>query len=408
MPFKSEKQRRYMHANLPKIAKRWEKDYAGGGIARLGFCNGNIVATFPYQGGTIPFDPSIGNRGVYEFDELNPQKNKERLQELGIYENLYKAPPPQMIGDKGGSMNFMSGSLDAPYGVHPVTGIPYQEPRTIADQNKYLGQTFTQKQIPWYKQIGNRFSGAKNYASGIFSGAKNKGGALVGNIMGALSGIPGLGMLLGNMRPDNPYEKFQKQMFSEMGYQGDPNKDPFGKNIRSLFGNYDVVEQFDKLAGSKLGQKYGYAEAMADGVLTDEEIEAMQDIDPLTGKPRGLKGWQLNRFKTLFEAKKRAMNWYDRTKRPPGLDTTTGGISKKIFKQPTSTGGGGSPTQMAKDRIRQRDLSGSNQKSFGPYQDRASSAAATRSKDLGSMRGGVGRGRSHHFAQGGLASLWQR
>ena len=148
MPFKSEKQRRYMHANLPKIAKRWEKDYAGGGIARLGFYNGNTVAPFPYQGGTIPFDPSIGNRGVYEFDELNPQKNTQRLQELGIYENLYKAPPPQMIGDKGGSMNFMSGSLDAPYGVHPVTGIPYQEPRTIADQNKYLGQTFTQKQIP--------------------------------------------------------------------------------------------------------------------------------------------------------------------------------------------------------------------------------------------------------------------
>lgn len=25
MPFKSEKQRRYMHANHPKIAKRWER-----------------------------------------------------------------------------------------------------------------------------------------------------------------------------------------------------------------------------------------------------------------------------------------------------------------------------------------------------------------------------------------------
>ena len=25
MPFKSEKQRRYMHANLPKIAKRWKE-----------------------------------------------------------------------------------------------------------------------------------------------------------------------------------------------------------------------------------------------------------------------------------------------------------------------------------------------------------------------------------------------
>ena len=31
MPFKSEKQRRYMHANLPKIAQRWEKKYKKGG-----------------------------------------------------------------------------------------------------------------------------------------------------------------------------------------------------------------------------------------------------------------------------------------------------------------------------------------------------------------------------------------
>jgi hypothetical protein len=31
MPFKSEKQRRYMHANHPEIAKRWEKEYKKGG-----------------------------------------------------------------------------------------------------------------------------------------------------------------------------------------------------------------------------------------------------------------------------------------------------------------------------------------------------------------------------------------
>ena len=36
MPFKTEKQRRYMHANLPDIANRWERDYAGGGITNLG------------------------------------------------------------------------------------------------------------------------------------------------------------------------------------------------------------------------------------------------------------------------------------------------------------------------------------------------------------------------------------
>ena len=33
MPFQSEKQRRYMHANLPKIANRWEQKYGLGGIA---------------------------------------------------------------------------------------------------------------------------------------------------------------------------------------------------------------------------------------------------------------------------------------------------------------------------------------------------------------------------------------
>jgi len=46
MPFQSEKQRRYMHANLPHIANRWEKKYGLGGIAglqnggRIGFADG--------------------------------------------------------------------------------------------------------------------------------------------------------------------------------------------------------------------------------------------------------------------------------------------------------------------------------------------------------------------------------
>lgn len=31
MPFKSEKQRRYMHANKPQMAKRWEREGKKGG-----------------------------------------------------------------------------------------------------------------------------------------------------------------------------------------------------------------------------------------------------------------------------------------------------------------------------------------------------------------------------------------
>jgi hypothetical protein len=30
MPYKSEKQRRYMHANLPRIAERWDKETPSG------------------------------------------------------------------------------------------------------------------------------------------------------------------------------------------------------------------------------------------------------------------------------------------------------------------------------------------------------------------------------------------
>ena len=47
----------------------------------------------------------------------------------------------------------------------------------------------------------------------------------------------------------------------------------------------DVTEQFDDLAGSKLGEKNGYEAAMADGVVTDEELEEMHE--------NGLKGFQL-------------------------------------------------------------------------------------------------------------------
>ena len=35
MPFQSETQRRYMHANHPTIAKRWEKKYKKGGRIKV-------------------------------------------------------------------------------------------------------------------------------------------------------------------------------------------------------------------------------------------------------------------------------------------------------------------------------------------------------------------------------------
>jgi hypothetical protein len=55
MPFKSEKQRRYMHANLPEIAQRWEQEYSNGGIMRLPFRGGGA-----YQGRSSSSGPAGG------------------------------------------------------------------------------------------------------------------------------------------------------------------------------------------------------------------------------------------------------------------------------------------------------------------------------------------------------------
>jgi len=56
MPFQSDKQRRYMHANLPDIANRWEAKYGLGGIAELNSQLNDLPEYYipKNQGGFIP------------------------------------------------------------------------------------------------------------------------------------------------------------------------------------------------------------------------------------------------------------------------------------------------------------------------------------------------------------------
>ena len=70
MPFQSEKQRRFLHANHPEIAKRWERDYANGGISnhfRRKFDEGAYGRSYnPGAGGVVqhgPILPKSGNGG---------------------------------------------------------------------------------------------------------------------------------------------------------------------------------------------------------------------------------------------------------------------------------------------------------------------------------------------------------
>jgi len=63
MPFKSEKQRRYLHANHPDIAKRWEQEYSGGGIARMGYANGTFDPYFSLDS-TFDVEEDDTNSGI--------------------------------------------------------------------------------------------------------------------------------------------------------------------------------------------------------------------------------------------------------------------------------------------------------------------------------------------------------
>jgi len=71
MPFQSEKQRRYMHANLPVIANRWEKKYGLGGVAELNAELNSLpeyYLPFPAaQGGRIGFEQGSGPMTFQEY-----------------------------------------------------------------------------------------------------------------------------------------------------------------------------------------------------------------------------------------------------------------------------------------------------------------------------------------------------
>jgi len=99
MPFQSEKQRRYLHANHPEIANRWEKKYGLGGIAEL---NSQLNSLPEYylpknQGGRIGFDtgtPKDFQKFLNERNEAVGEENLDRLME--DYKRWLKGQSPQI------------------------------------------------------------------------------------------------------------------------------------------------------------------------------------------------------------------------------------------------------------------------------------------------------------------------
>ena len=115
----------------------------------------------------------------------------------------------------------------------------------------------------------------------------------------ASSGLPlGIGAAIGKMLPDNYYNmSLGDQVFtqSQMGYDGPTvfgensmgNKDPFGLNVRSGFGNYAeaVGSDFSSLReslGGRLADKYGVEFDEETGMYTGKNLDAVKKANDMT------------------------------------------------------------------------------------------------------------------------------
>ena len=107
MPFQSEKQRRYLWANEPEIARDWADTYGSrikkddGGIMRVGFASGRFADSGPMSPGTSATGGThaggYGRSNTSDSQNNQPNKPDDRFQQYS--KNIVNIPPPKEGGD---------------------------------------------------------------------------------------------------------------------------------------------------------------------------------------------------------------------------------------------------------------------------------------------------------------------
>ena len=141
------------------------------------------------SGEPVPLPPQLRPPETNWYDgiinALNPSKADvlARLQENnppiegGYYNKNMMVPPPKpdfTLGESDNAFDFEF-QEDAPYGIGP-DGKPYKTPRTIADQNRVLGMTFTEPKQNFLEQLiqnslaANLLKGVGSLAGNVFKG----------------------------------------------------------------------------------------------------------------------------------------------------------------------------------------------------------------------------------------------
>jgi len=217
MPFQSEKQRRYMHANLPRIAKRWERDYANGGIASQGGMK-NYLGEQPMVNAP-KYWQSAPDHEMTELAYITP-KERDVLVNMNMYGTMDGSPnegpsgimslngwgdASQGFGTSGGGTKGTGGHS---YGdKERYKSVDVQGPPNIhGGTTRTIGPTtpkdhFTQRYTGsgWFGG-GNKYGYNDIYMYGPKQGQTKPGwgGRILGGLASLVTGIPFIGGAIGS------------------------------------------------------------------------------------------------------------------------------------------------------------------------------------------------------------------
>jgi hypothetical protein len=302
MPFQSEKQRRYLWANEPEIARDWTDTYGSGIAKALGGRIGLYTGGQSYLPGLEPINTMNNptwNPITNEF-EYNMGNRAENLILPGM-ENMPSGYPWSMQGEGASPNSWMT---DKRYVHNPN----YYSDATIVDDNRGINTIpFNQQYLEGSGWLDDART-ADEMAQLPMDPLRNKRQKLTDFLSRFIPGVrvakmlrPDANETYGNVPGLYPEEVFGMQAF---GSGEDLRTDPWGKNIVSFAGDYeqgkkDWWDKYGKMVYKtpRMKQKKEWHRQAVEKIRQEEvareqrkraQVKAMSDQN----RRQGVGGWQ--------------------------------------------------------------------------------------------------------------------
>ena len=174
MPFKSEKQRRYLWANEPEIAKDWTDTYgskihaAEGGIMRLPFAEGSGEEVIVDNEGLIYEESPLSNNYTEEeFNEVfaKPEESNFKMPSFNFFSGLYN------IANKSVPWGWAKSALNFMGENNPMNFLNVNRPTTPQQQQatqNYMNQYNVSRNPQTGRMMGGLFSGQNAPGTSMF------------------------------------------------------------------------------------------------------------------------------------------------------------------------------------------------------------------------------------------------